>query len=121
MGLNLTKLTKIANQIRRDVLTISYHGNIGHIGSALSVVDILTCLYFNAAKIYPRQPRHSQRDRIILSKGHACAALYSALFHKGFFSKAMLNTYHQDNTLLAGHPKFISAVSMPAPVHWAMV
>ncbi|MEK7513628.1 MAG: transketolase [Patescibacteria group bacterium] len=105
MGLNLTKLTKIANQIRRDVLTISYHGNIGHIGSALSVVDILTCLYFNAAKIYPRQPRHSQRDRIILSKGHACAALYSALFHKGFFSKAMLNTYHQDNTLLAGHPE----------------
>ena len=105
MGLNIKKLTKIANQIRQDVLTISYHGNIGHIGSALSVVDILTCLYFASAKVYPKQPRHPKRDRIILSKGHACAALYSALYHKGFFPKATLNTYHQNNTLLAGHPE----------------
>ncbi len=105
MGLNLTKLTKIANHIRQDVLTISFLGNIGHIGSALSVVDIITGLYFACVRVYPKKPLHPLRDRIILSKGHACAALYSALCRKGFFSKTTLNTYHQNNSLLAGHPE----------------
>lgn len=105
MGLNVQKLTKIANILRQDVIKISYHGNVGHIGSALSIVDILTGLYFASAKVYPKQPDYPNRDRIILSKGHACAALYSALYRKGFFPKATLNTYHQNNTLLAGHPE----------------
>ena len=105
MGLNFQKLAKIANSIRQDVLTISYQGKIGHIGSALSVVEILTGLYFASARVYPKQPHHPNRDRIILSKGHACAALYSALYRKGFFSKSTLYTYHQNNTYLAGHPE----------------
>ena len=105
MKQNLRKLLTIANNLRQDVIKISYHGNIGHIGSALSVVDILTGLYFASARLYPKQPDHPKRDRIILSKGHACAALYSALYRKGFFPKATLNTYHHNNTLLAGHPE----------------
>lgn len=105
MGFNLKNLTRIANLIRQDVIKISYHGQIGHIGSALSIVDILTGLYFASARVYPKQPNHPKRDRIILSKGHACAALYSALYRKSFFPKATLNTYHHNNTLLAGHPE----------------
>jgi len=105
MKQNLQKLLKTANTLRQDVIKISYNGNIGHIGSALSIVDILTGLYFASARLYPRKPHHPNRDRIILSKGHACAALYSALYRKGFFPKSTLNTYHQNNTLLAGHPE----------------
>lgn len=99
------KLTRMANIIRQDVLKISHHGDIGHIGSALSIVDILTVLYFAVARVYPKQPEYFDRDRIILSKGHGCAALYAVLCRKGFFPKKTLNTYHLNNTKLAGHPE----------------
>ncbi|MBU1085629.1 transketolase [Patescibacteria group bacterium] len=107
MTTNLKDLEKTANLLRRDILNISYHGQVGHIGSALSVVDIITTLYFHIAKLYPNKPNHPDRDRIILSKGHACSALYSALYRRGYFSKKTLYTYHQNHSLLAGHPDIL--------------
>ncbi len=101
----LARLTELANTIRQDVLKISHNGNIGHIGSALSIVDIITVLYFSIAKVFPKKPDHPHRDRIILSKGHGCAALYAVLYRKGFISKKTLYTYHLNNTQLAAHPE----------------
>jgi len=105
MKSKMSQLKSKANLIRQDILKISYNGNVGHIGSALSIVDILTVLYFSIAKVYPQKPNHPDRDRIILSKGHSCAALYSILYRKGFFSKEFLYTYHKNNTQLAAHPE----------------
>ena len=109
MNTNLAKLKKLANTIRQDILKISHHGSIGHIGSAYSVTDILTTIYFSVANVYPKKPNSPNRDRIVLSKGHSCAALYSILYRKGFISKKTLFTYHLNDTKLAAHPK----VSLP--------
>jgi len=105
MKSKISQLQSKANIIRQEVLKISHKGDIGHIGSALSIVDILTVLYFSIAKVYPQTPDHPDRDRIILSKGHGCAALYSILYRQGFFSKKFLYTYHKNNTQLAAHPE----------------
>jgi len=99
------KLKKLANTIRQDILKISHHGSIGHIGSAYSVTDILTVLYFSILKVSPNNPNSPSRDRLVLSKGHSCAALYSILYRKGFISKKTLYTYHLNNTNLPAHPK----------------
>lgn len=96
MSSKIQRLEKLAKTIRQDVLKISHHGHIGHVGSALSVVDILTGLYFSVS--------HSG-DRILLSKGHACAALYCCLYRKGLIDKKTLYTYHTDGTKLAAHPE----------------
>lgn len=99
-------LKKIASMIREDVLRISYNANIGHIGSALSVVDILVALYFAVMNVKPKNPEWEDGDRFILSKGHAAAALDSVLFRKGYFTEDVLNTYCQDGAKLLVHPEW---------------
>jgi transketolase len=76
---------------------------VGHIGSALSIADILTSLYSGTLRI--ESPNDPERDRFILSKGHAALALYAALFLKGWISDEQLNTYCGDGTLLGTHPE----------------
>ena len=99
----MKKLNKIVTQVKQDILTISYRGHAGHIGSALSIADILTVLYFRILKVDPKNPQMKKRDRFILSKGHACAALYAVLGQKGFFSRKTLLSYHS-NGGLSGRP-----------------
>src|SRR3990167_3379189 len=96
MSQKIRRLATLAKTIRQDILKISHHGHIGHVGSALSVVEILTSLYFSVA--------HSG-DRILLSKGHACAALYSCLYRQGLLDKSTLYSYHTEGTKLAAHPE----------------
>jgi transketolase len=74
-----------------------------HVGSALSVVDILAVLYSEVAKFDPRQPDHPERDYIIVSKGHAAAGLYAVLAHAGFFPVSLLDTYCSNGGYLGGH------------------
>jgi transketolase len=74
-----------------------------HVGSALSIADILTVLYFRTLKVYPDDPWREDRDRFILSKGHACTALYAALALRGFFPEAVLTTFCADGSSLPGH------------------
>ncbi len=99
-------LTKKANEIRRDVIEISYRAGVGHIAPALSIIDILTVLYFSILRINPKNPTKKTRDRFILSKGHAAAALYATLRHRGFFTKKKLRTYCQDNGAFGVHPDY---------------
>ncbi len=89
--------------IRRIILDQSYRAGVGHIGSALSVVDILAALYGGILRI--PSPRDPDRDRFILSKGHAALALYAVLALKGFFPLERLDTYCADDSLLGVHPE----------------
>lgn len=93
---------KEEDQIRHIILKQARRANVGHIGSALSVADIIAVLYFRALRI--KEPLDNGRDRFILSKGHAGLALYAALFLKGWLSQEDLNTYCSDGTMLGVHP-----------------
>lgn len=104
--MNNSELKKLCKKIRRDILEISYNAHIGHVGSALSIVEILSVLYFNILKIRPNNPKWASRDRFILSKGHASAALYSTLYRRGYFSRKVLEEYCQDGGLPTVHPEF---------------
>jgi transketolase len=93
-----------ARQIRRIVLEQSKRAHTGHIGSSLSIVEIVACLYGTGALRVAR-PDDPGRDRFILSKGHAALALYAALFLKGWIDQEALNSFHTDDTLLSVHPE----------------
>ena len=90
-------------QIRKIILEQAKRANVGHIGSALSIADIIAALYSGVLTI--PDPKHPDRDRFILSKGHAALALYAAFYLKNWISVEMLNTYCGDDTLLAVHPE----------------
>lgn len=98
-------LSEIATQIRRDILEISYRTRAGHVGSAFSIVDILTALYFDFLRFPDERPEHPERDRFLLSKGHAVLALYVTLASRGFFPREQLRTFLQDGSVLSGHPE----------------
>ena len=92
-----------AQSIRRIILEQSRRAHVGHIGSALSVADIIAALYGHILNI--SEPADPDRDRFVLSKGHASLALYGALFLKGWISAERLNTYCGDDSLLGVHPE----------------
>lgn len=89
---------------RRDVLTALYHVQTGHPGGSLSVCEILACLYLEKANVDPERPDWPERDRVILSKGHAAPMLYRLLAERGFFSLEEMARLRQFQTMLQGHP-----------------
>jgi len=93
-----------ARQIRRTSLAMVHAARLGHPGGDLSCTDILATLFFHVLRIDPDRPDNPDRDRFILSKGHASAALYATLAEAGFFPKAQLLTYMQPLSNLNGHP-----------------
>jgi transketolase len=97
------KLTEFSNRVRRHVIEMTHRGKSSHVGSSFSMVEILSVLYNGVLRVKPDQPDWPDRDRLILSKGHACAALYAAQAERGFFPKAWLDTYYLDGSPLAGH------------------
>ena len=97
-------LEKIANRIRMDIITEVYYAKSGHPGGSLSIADIMAVLYFNEMNISEDDPNNESRDRLVLSKGHASAALYATLAEKGYFSKEDLLTFRNINSNLQGHP-----------------
>lgn len=99
------ELFKIAQQIRKKVIEMSYKAKSSHIASALSMIDILTVLYFRIMNIDPKNPRNKDRDIFILSKGHSCSGLYATLAYRGFFELDLLDSYYKDGSPLGGHPK----------------
>ena len=96
-------LREIAKDIRCDVLTCIGHLGVGHIGGCLSVVELLTVLYFEAMHIDPKEPKMAGRDRFICSKGHAGPAVYATLANRGYFDKKELLTLNQGGTNLPSH------------------
>lgn len=101
---DISALKGIAAKLRGQVIEMSHKANGAHLASSLSCCDILAAAYWHALKIDPANPKAPERDRFILSKGHAAAALYSALAFRGFFSPDLLETYCKDGSILAEHP-----------------
>jgi transketolase len=101
----IKELKKIANEIRRESLIIVHKAQSGHPGGSLSEADILSALYFYKLRIDPKKPDWKDRDRFVLSKGHASPAYYAALAMKGFFPKEELKTFRKINSRLQGHPE----------------
>lgn len=94
---------ELAQRIRVHVVNMTSRGGSAHVGAALSIVDILAVLYGEVLHVDPNQPRWSERDRFILSKGHAGAAVYATLAESGFFPVEKLATHYQDGSDLSGH------------------
>lgn len=101
---NVEALRRIAIEVRKGIIEAVYSAKSGHPGGALSCADILTVLYFNQMNIDEKKPDDPNRDRLILSKGHASAALYSVLAEKGYFSKEELKNFRKLESKLQGHP-----------------
>lgn len=98
------ELGAVARRIRERILTTISHARVGHPGGSLSAVEILTALYFRELRIDPTNPGWPERDRFILSKGHASSVLYSTLAERGFFSPDLLSTFGRIDSRLQVHP-----------------
>ena len=107
-------LNEIANVIRKDIVSMICKSKSGHPDGSLSAVEILTALYFDQMNIDPTNPKMEDRDRFVLSKGHAAPALYATLSERGYFDKEELNHLRQIGSMLQGHPdmKKIPGVEM---------
>ena len=93
----------IISACRSNILDILEAGGIGHAGGSLSILETLVALYFEIAEINPKDPKWEDRDRIVLSKSHACEAMYAVLGEKGFFPKEKFKEFLQFNSMLQGH------------------
>ncbi len=100
----ISYLSKVASQLRIDALTMIYKASSGHPGGSLSAADIIATLYFHFLNIDSSNPQWQDRDRFIMSKGHACPIWYAALAKKGYFDSSHLNTLRKINSILQGHP-----------------
>lgn len=107
-------LNEITNVIRKDIVSMICKSKSGHPGGSLSAVEILTALYFDQMNIDPTNPKMEDRDRFVLSKGHAAPALYATLAERGYFDKEELNHLRKLGSMLQGHPdmKKIPGVEM---------
>jgi transketolase len=99
----MTGYPELATKIRRHVLQMVHRSQASHVGSALSIAEIVAVLYGGVLRVDGAHPDWPERDRFILSKGHGCAAVYAALAERGFFSTELLTTFYQDGAPLAGH------------------
>jgi transketolase len=103
---NTTPLDRRSRELRRQIVRMLQKGGRGHVGSAFSLVEILRVLYDDILKYDPKQPRWPERDRLILSKGHGCLALYVLLAEKGFMAEAELWKFCKPDGILGGHPEY---------------
>ena len=103
-----------AVKIRQGVIESTYHAKSGHPGGSLSIAELLSFLYFKEMNIDPADPKKADRDRFVLSKGHAAPALYAALANRGFFPVEDLKTLRKTDSYLQGHPNmnYVPGVDM---------
>lgn len=99
-------LQRKACELRLDVVDMISNSDIrsGHFGGSLSAAEIVAVLYWHVMRVDPKDPGWEQRDRLVLSKGHAVPVVYAALAHKGFFDRGILRTYREKGSILQGHP-----------------
>lgn len=104
MNDRVANLELVAARARRNVVRMIETGNSGHLGGAMSAIDVITALYFDVMNVDPARPEWPDRDRFLLSAGHKAMAQYAVLAERGFFDKSVLDTYGAMRTALGGHP-----------------
>jgi transketolase len=102
--MTIEELERMAGTIRRHIIKMVTKAQSGHPGGSLSATDLITALYFRVMRLDPKNPDWPDRDRFILSKGHACPAWYAALAKRGYFDEAHLSTLRRLNSILQAHP-----------------
>ena len=102
--MEIKELQKVCNRVRRDILTEVHAAGSGHPGGSLSMVEILVALFFDKMNIDPKNPKMENRDRFVLSKGHAAPCLYAVLAERGFFDVSELTSIRKLHSFLQGHP-----------------
>jgi len=102
--LTVAEIQEAAGRLRRRTLEMIWHAQAGHPGGSFSVAEILACMYFRILRVEPSKPDWPDRDRFILSKGHAAPIYYVTLAERGYFPPETLATYDQLNSILQGHP-----------------
>ncbi len=108
------QLAETAGTLRKDVITMVYDAGDGHIGTSLSICEIVTALYFHVMNVRPAEPKWDARDRFVLSKGHACPVVYAALARRGFFPVDELGSLRRINSILQGHPDTVKTPGIDA-------
>ena len=98
------ELQKMANEVRKGIVTAVHSAKAGHPGGSLSAADVFTYLYFEEMNIDPKDPKNPDRDRFVLSKGHTAPGYYSAMAHRGYFPVEDLVTLRHLGSHLQGHP-----------------
>lgn len=101
----VAELERVAKRLRYDIVTMIGAGKPGHLGGSCSIADIVAVLYFHKMRHDPKNPQWPDRDRLLLSKGHAALTQYAALAECGYFPKKELTTLKQLGTMLQGHPE----------------
>jgi transketolase len=110
----ITELQKIARKLRYDIVMMIGAGKPGHLGGSCSIADIVAVLYFYKMRHNPKEPKWPDRDRLLLSKGHAALAQYAALAECGYFPKKELSTLKELGTILQGHPEMLKMPGIEA-------
>ena len=100
----IKQLELYAAKCRQNVMHMIRAGGHGHVGGALSAIDVVTALYFDKMNVDPKNPKMENRDRFLLSAGHKCLSQYAVLAEKGYFDKAILESYGSFKSLIPGHP-----------------
>ncbi len=111
----IADLSRRAMKFRIQVLEMVYQHQTGHIGGAFSIAEVLTALYFHHFRLDPANPDWPDRDRLVFSKGHACAILYTCLAHRGYFPVEELATFRELNSRLQGHPERYKTPGIEVP------
>ncbi len=114
MNKSLESLKEVTKVVRKNIIEMLTESGSGHPGGSLSAVEIMTTLYFNEMNIDVKNPNNPNRDRFILSKGHAAPVLYAVLAEKGFFNKEELMFLRKKGSMLQGHPNmnYVPGVDM---------
>jgi transketolase len=112
---DVIRIKEAAQRVRRRVIRMTYLAGSGHPGGSLSATDIITCLYLKVLRHNPEDPGWHDRDRFILSKGHACPALYAVLAECGYITEEELWTLRKLGSRLQGHPELNTVPGIDAP------
>ena len=112
--MEIKELQEKAKELRKDIIEMIYKAKSGHPGGSLSIADIMAVLYWKEMNVDPQNPKDENRDRFVLSKGHAAPVLYASLIEKGYASKDLIPTLRKWGSPLQGHPdmKKLSGVEM---------
>ncbi|MBE6989423.1 MAG: transketolase [Ruminococcaceae bacterium] len=102
--MNTTELSKVCKQVRRDIIEMTANAGSGHPGGSLSAVELLTSVFYNHMRVDPKNPDAPDRDRFVLSKGHAAPCYYAVLAEMGFISRDEFTNFRQLHSILQGHP-----------------